>query len=233
MLVGHFAVAFVGKRLEPKASLGTLVLAAMLPDLLWPIFTLAGLEYSDRRTLAEKGIDVMQSGGRSPSARVFDAPFSHSLLTVLIWAALLTAACLLWRRYGHWTVSKRYALVLFGAVVSHWLLDAVSNKHALVPGASRSVGLMLWSSTPATLLVEVGFWLLAIIVYLRATRARNWAGIYAFWPVVAFLTFVWVANIRKGPPPPEAVAGSLIFFILLVAWAYWMNRARSSSSLIK
>jgi len=41
MLVGHFAVAFVGKLVEPKPSLGTLVLAAMLPDILWPIFRIA------------------------------------------------------------------------------------------------------------------------------------------------------------------------------------------------
>ena len=31
MLVGHFDVAFVGKRVEPELSLGTLVLAAMHP----------------------------------------------------------------------------------------------------------------------------------------------------------------------------------------------------------
>jgi hypothetical protein len=220
MLVGHFAVAFVGKRLEPQASLGTLALGAMLPDVLWPIFTLAGLEYTAR-----------PSGAASQQG--FDAPFSHSLLTVLIWAALFSAACSLWRRYRQRESSKRYALILFAAVVSHWLLDAVSYKHALAPGVSRYVGLMLWNSTPATLAVEGGFWLVAIIVYLRATRARNWAGVYAFWPVVAFLTFVWIANIRKGPPPPEAVAGSLIFFFLLVAWAYWMNRARPASSLIE
>ncbi len=42
MFVGHVAAAFVGKRIEPKLSLGTLVLATMLPDILWPIFSVAG-----------------------------------------------------------------------------------------------------------------------------------------------------------------------------------------------
>lgn len=220
MLVGHFAVAFAGKRLAPKLSLGTLVLAAMLPDVLWPIFTLAGLEYSKP-----------PSGGVSQQG--FDAPVSHSLLTVLIWAVLFSGGYFLWRRDGRGEPAKLYALVLFGAVLSHWLLDAVSHRHALAPGVNGSVGLMIWNSVPATLLVEGGLWLVAIVVYLRATRARNWAGLFAFWPVVAFLTFVWVANIRKGPPPPEAVAGSLIFFSLLVAWAFWMNRARPASGLIE
>jgi hypothetical protein len=70
MLVGHFAVAFVGKRIE--LSLGTLVLAAMLPDILWPIFSIAGIEY-----VATKP-EVSESG-------FFEVPFSHSLLMVAIW----------------------------------------------------------------------------------------------------------------------------------------------------
>ena len=36
---------FLAKRIEPKVSLGTFVLAALLADLLWCIFLLAGLEH--------------------------------------------------------------------------------------------------------------------------------------------------------------------------------------------
>jgi hypothetical protein len=35
MLVGHLAAGLAAKRAEPTLSLGTLVLAAMLADLLW------------------------------------------------------------------------------------------------------------------------------------------------------------------------------------------------------
>jgi hypothetical protein len=35
MFVGHFAVGLAAKRVAPAVSLGTLVLAAMLADLLW------------------------------------------------------------------------------------------------------------------------------------------------------------------------------------------------------
>jgi hypothetical protein len=45
MLVGHFAVALAAKRVEPRVSLGTLVLAAMLENLLWCVFMIAGLEH--------------------------------------------------------------------------------------------------------------------------------------------------------------------------------------------
>ena len=106
MLVGHFAVAFVGRRIEPKLSLGTLVLAAMLPDILWPIFSIAGIEY-----VATKP-DVTESG-------FFEVPFSHSLLMVTIWAALLAGAYFLRKHY------QRGALVVFVAFLSHWLLDSI------------------------------------------------------------------------------------------------------------
>jgi hypothetical protein len=209
MLVGHFAVAFVGKRVEPKISLGTLMLASMLPDLLWPIFSIAGIEYTtEERAGAEAGI--------------FSIPISHSLLMVAIWASLFSGAYLLRRHY------LRGSVLLFLAVVSHWLLDSVSHKHALAPGIDSHLGLGLWNSLPATIIVEGGFWLLAIILYIRSTHPNKRAGIYLFWPVVAFLTFVWITNIRKGPPPPRAVIGSLIFFSLIAVWAYWMNRLRST-----
>ena len=87
MLVGHFAVALVGKLIDPKLSLGTLVLAAMLPDILWSIFSIAGIEYVAARP------EVTESG-------FFEVPFSHSLLMVAIWAALFGGAYFLRRRYA-------------------------------------------------------------------------------------------------------------------------------------
>ena len=44
MFVGHFGVGFGAKALAPKASLGTLFLAAQFIDLLWPTLLLLGLE---------------------------------------------------------------------------------------------------------------------------------------------------------------------------------------------
>jgi hypothetical protein len=211
MLVGHFAVAFVGKRIEPEICLGTLVLAAMLPDILWPIFSIARIEY------------VAAAPGVTESA-VFEVPFSHSLLMVAIWGALFAAAYLLRRHY------QRGALVVFAAVLSHWLLDSISHKHLLAPGTHQHFGLGIWNSLPATIVVEGGFWLLTIVLYVRATRPVNRLGVYAFWPVVVFLTFVWVTNVKSGPPPPKAVIGSLVFFLLLVAWAYWINRLRPTQT---
>lgn len=214
MHVGHFAVGLLAKRVEPKISLGTLVLAAMLSDFLWAIFLFAGLEH----------VRFKPGRGAANYADAYDIAFSHSLLMDVIWGALFAAAYFLRRRY------PRGALVVFVVVLSHWVLDVIAHRPdmSLAPGTDNSFGLGLWTSLPATLIVEGGFWLLAIILYARATRPKNRWGVYAFWSVIALLTLIWYNNITGPPPPSVRVAGisSLIYFSLVVAWAYWMNRLR-------
>jgi len=218
MFVGHLAVGFAAKRIEPRLSLGTTVLASMLPDLLWSGFMLAGIEH----------VEFKQAIGAGNYFIASDIAFSHSLLMDAVWAALLALAYFLLRRY------PRGAWVLFAAVLSHWVLDVIAHRSdmPLAPGVHKLLGLGLWTSIPATLTVEGGMWLAAIIVYVRATRSRNWGGTYVFWLVVALLTLAWYNNIAGPPPPDPSAAGisSLVFFSLTVAWAYWMNRLRPAQT---
>jgi hypothetical protein len=207
MFVGHLSVGLLGKRAEPKISLGTWMLAVMLADFLAFPLLIARVE---------------RFGGPSPGIA-----FSHSLLMDAVWAALLASAYYL-RRHR-----RRGAWLLFGAVLSHWLLDVVSHRSdmPLAPGAAPVFGWGLWNSVPATLAVEGGFWLLAIVFYVRGSHPTRRAGIYGFWIGAALLTLSWYSNITKGmePDPVKAGVGGLIFFSLMVAWAYWMNRARPAS----
>ena len=214
MLVGHVAVGLAAKRFTPRLSLGTTMLAAMLPDLLWCIFLLAGVEH----------VELKPGHGAINYLGMPDIAFSHSLLMDAVWGALLAAIYFFVRHYA------RGAWVLFAAVLSHWLLDFVAHRPDMgfAPGIHRYLGLGLWNSVAATILVEGGMWLLAIVVYARATCPKGRMGGYAFWIVVAALTLAWHRNIAGPPPPsPRAMAvSSLIFFSLVVAWAYWMNRLR-------
>ena len=213
MLVGHLAVALVAKRIEPKVSLGTWVLAALFADLLFFLLLMTGIEHID----VVPGAVANRAIGR-------DIVYSHSLLMDIVWGALFAGVYFLIRRY------PRGAWLLFGAVVSHWLLDFISHRPdmALAPGVRGVFGLGLWNSLPATLIVEGGFWLFALILYARATRPRKRLGIFAFWIGVALLTLVWYGNINAGmdPNPAKAAIGGLIAFGLMVAWAYWINRLR-------
>ena len=212
MLVGHFGVALLAKCVEPKISLGTLVLAAMLADFLYCVFLLAGVEH----------VQFQPKLGAVNYIIDFDVALSHSLLMDVVWATLFAAAYFLKRHYA------RGAWILFIAVLSHWVLDATSLYEPLAPGSSVDAGLGLWHSIFATVVVEGGFWLMALILYATFTHPRKRIGVYAFWTFVVLLTFAWYNNITGPPPPGPIVAGvsGLIFFSLGVAWAYWMNRLR-------
>ena len=213
MFVGHFGVAFVAKRAEPSLSLGTLVLAAMLADLLWTVFMMVGVE----QVAFKPGMGAVN---------YFDAvniAMSHSLLMDAIWAAVFAAV------YYSSRHRSRAAWILFAAVLSHWVLDVVSHRPdmPLAPGVPLFFGWGLWTSVPATLVVEGGFWLIAVVLYARAARPEHRVGIFAFWIGVALLTLLWHNNIAGPPPPPRtAPLGSLIVFSLALAWAYWVDRLR-------
>lgn len=214
MFVGHLGVGLIGKRIEPRISLGTWMLAVMLADLVFFPLSIAGIE----KFHVEAGAAVNRFVG--------DVPYSHSLLMDIIWGALFAAAYYLRRRY------PRGAWLLFGAVLSHWVLDVISHRPdmQLAPGIPTVFGWGLWNSIPATLAVEGGFWIVAIVVYVRATRAVSRLGIFFFWAGIVLLTLSWYSNIRRGmdPDPVRAGVGGLIFFSLMIAWAYWMNRIRTT-----
>jgi hypothetical protein len=214
MLVGHFAVGLAAKRMEPTVSVGTLVLASVMADLLWCNFMIIGIEH----------VQFKPGIGAANYFSASDIVMSHSLLMDGVWAGLLAAAYSLKRR------NPRGAWVIFGVVLSHWLLDWISHQPdmPLSPGVHRYFGLGLWSSIPAAITVEGGFWLLAIILYARATHARKRTGVYVYWIVAAVLTVAWYNNLAGPPPrdPHAAPVGSFLFFSLAVAWAYWMNRLR-------
>jgi membrane-bound metal-dependent hydrolase YbcI (DUF457 family) len=214
MFVGHFAVGLTAKRIAPAISLGTLVLAAMLADLLWCVFMIAGVEHVEFRP-------AMGAGNYFQSSYI---ALSHSLLMDAVWAALLAAAYFVRRR------SRRAAWILFAAVLSHWVLDWIAHRPdmPLAPGTHTYFGLGLWTSIPATILIEGGFWLAAVVLYARAFRPKGRTGIFAYWAVVALLTLAWYGNIAGPPPrdPHAAPYASLLLFSLAVGWAFWMNRLR-------
>jgi hypothetical protein len=216
MFIGHFAVAFAAKRVAPSVSLGTLFLAAQLADLVWPTLVLLGVEV----VKIHPGITAM-----TPLEFVH-YPWSHSLVALAAWAVLLALA-VGWR---HGRAAPRIALVVGAVVLSHWVLDVVSHRPDMpltLAGPAR-LGLGLWYSVPATLVVEITMFLLAVRSYASTTRADDRVGRGALLGLVAFLLLVYLGS-AFGPPPPStaAVAWSAEAIWLLVAWAWWIDRHRS------
>ena len=91
------------------------------------------------------------------------------------------------------------------------------------------VGLGLWNSVPATMIVEGALFAAGVFVYLRSTSSRDRTGRYALWSYIVFLIIAWVGNIAGGPPPNvTALAWGALSAWLLVAWAYWIDRHRTA-----
>jgi len=214
MYIGHFAVGFAAKRLAPAVSLGTLFLAAQFIDLVWPTLLLLGVE----RVAIAPGHTAF-----TPLDFVH-YPWTHSLFAVLNWGLLVGVTYFLIRH------DRRNAFILGLLVVSHWVLDFITHAPDLPlwPGGER-VGLGLWNSVAATLVLEIGMFVLAVLIYLRSTRARDAIGRWALWALIAFLGFTYAAN-QLGPPPPDVMAIAWVGHAqwLLVAWGWWIDRHRET-----
>jgi hypothetical protein len=215
MFIGHFAVGFGAKKAAPQIKLGTLFFAAQFLDLLWPLLILAGIEH------------VRIHPNALPFLRLdlYDYPISHSLITSLIWSGIIGVGYFLINK------SKRNSFIIGCTVFSHWLLDFISHAPdlPLTPGVSPLVGLGLWNSTSATIIVESGLYLLGIIFYLRATKAKDTTGVIALWTLIIVLTISSLATII-GPPPANAdpVGWMALSLWLFVPWGYWIDRHRQN-----
>ena len=130
MLVGHFAVALAGKGVEPRLSVGTLALAAMLADIAWTLCMLAGVEHASFTAGVRGAANYLV---------VAEISFSHSLLLDAVWGSLFAAVYFVWRRRA------RGAWLLLALVLSHWVLDTAAHKPdmPLAPGLPGRYGLGL------------------------------------------------------------------------------------------
>ena len=213
MFIGHFGVALAAKRAAPQGSLGTFILAAEFLDLLWPILLLLGIEH----------VRIAPGITRVSPFDFYDYPISHSLLTVPGWSALVGIVYFVIRRYG------RATWIAAAAVLSHWVLDFISHRPDLPlwPGGPR-VGLGLWNSWPASIVVEVLIFGTGLWIYVKTTRARDAVGRYGFWALIALLVAGWISSMAAGPPPSvSALAWGGSAMWLTVAWGWWVDSHRT------
>lgn len=212
MFIGHAAVALAAKPLAPRLSLGLALTAAFWVDLVWPLFLLLGIEQVkiDPGNTAFTPLDFVHY------------PWTHSLAAGIAWAILF--GCLFLR------LGTRAAALLGLLVLSHWVLDFVSHRADLPlwPGGGTLLGLGLWNSVPATMLVECAMFAAGVAIYVRAAPARDRIGTFAFWGLIAFLVVAYFGN-AFGPPPPSVAAIAAVGLIsgpVLGLWAWWADRHR-------
>jgi membrane-bound metal-dependent hydrolase YbcI (DUF457 family) len=213
MFIGHFAVGFAAKRVAPKVPLALLMVGPLWADVLFPIFVLTGVE----RARIVPGITPVMP------VDLEYMPWSHSLLTTVVWAALL-GGLYLWRtrdRNGAWAVAA--------LVASHFVLDWIAHRPdvPLWPGDSPRFGLGLWFSVPGTLVVESAMFAFGVWTYTTLTRARNLHGTVAWWSLCTVLVATYLGFVF-GPPPPdiETTAWGVLASLVLIPLAMWIERNR-------
>ena len=218
MFLGHFGLAFAAKKVAPRPSLGTLVLAAQLADGIWPVLLLLGIE----QVRIAPGITA------ATPLEFVSYPYSHSLVADVIWAVALASAYWLLRR------DNRGALWIAALVVSHWILDALSHRPDVPtwPGGPL-IGAGLWYSLLLTLVAEFGLFGAGVWTYASATRARDRLGAVLLWTFAVTLALLYLGAVFGPPPPSEkALAISSLAGWLFVAWAYWIDRHRAPRAAI-
>jgi len=213
VFIGHNALAFAAKRAAPRTSLGVLTAAVMLPDLIWPLFLILGVEHVRIRL----GATLMTP------LEFYDYPWTHSLVTTA-GAALLVAIL-------YWSISRngRGAVVVGFCVLSHWLLDFVVHTRdlPLFPGGGPKFGLGVWNHRVLSIVIESALFAASIVIYRDVTKARDRIGSIVFWAYVITLAAIYVSSTRGVPPPNlrtleyMALSGWLLPF-----WAAWFDRHR-------
>jgi hypothetical protein len=212
MFLGHVGLAFAAKRVAPKTSLGTLLLATNFADCLWPIFLVLGWE----SVRIVPGITKM-------TPLDFTYPWSHSLLMDAVWAIGLALIYFAVRRY------RAGALVIAAGVLSHWVLDWISHRPdmPLTPWSQQKYGLGLWNSMAGTVAAELALFFGGLWLYLAGTRSKDRTGRYALLAFAILVVILWIGAVF-GPPPPsvKALQWSALSIWLLILWAYWIDRHR-------
>jgi hypothetical protein len=212
MFIGHVAVALAAKRVMRDTSLAVLLSAAQFADLLWPVLVALGLEQVriDPGNTAFTPLDFVSY------------PYSHSLVLLVVWGVAFGLVY-------QWLARTRGAVAVIAAlVVSHWVLDVVTHRPdtPIYPSGPK-LGLSLWNSIPATLVVEITLYALGVWMYVRVTRPRDAIGRWVFFALVIFLPVGYVAAVGSVPPSIRALwITALVGAAVLTIWSWWADAHR-------
>jgi len=215
MFIGHFALGFAAKKPAPRVSLALLMTAVAWADILWTIFLLLGWEHAR----------IAPGDTKYTPFDLYDYPWSHSLLMLVIWGALLGGVYWLFRKdtIGAW--------IMAACVVSHWVLDWVTHRAdmPLYPGGPK-FGLGLWNSIAGTMIVETAMYVAGVWIYMKMTRAKNWVGSGVAWGFVVVLLAMFCAD--RFSPPPESLRvvaqTGLVATVITILWVWWFDRNRET-----
>ncbi|MDP8932052.1 MAG: hypothetical protein M3O70_26665 [Actinomycetota bacterium] len=219
MFIGHYGVSLAAKRVDARLPLGWLFLAVQLPDILWAVLFLLGVEKA-RIIPAQTAVRAVD---------LYYIPYSHSLVASLLWAVAIYALFrLLPTRAGLRKSTVAIAMAL--AVFSHFVLDVIVEANLPLYDDAAKIGLGLANNALAAYIVEGLILVGGLILYLRATTPKNLTGRYG---MIVFVVLMLAFNLAMfGPPPTNlqfVALSSLGSFAVMAGVAFWLDRQRTPS----
>ncbi len=216
MFVGHYGVSFATRSINRNVPLWLLFLAVQIVDVFWAIFVLLGIE----RVRIVPGITA------SNPLDLYYMPYTHSLVAAVAWSGIAFAA---YKFIPAVKGTLKSALVVAGAVFSHWVLDLIVHRPDLpLYDDTYKMGLGLWNYPTIALGLEAGILFGGILLYLKSTTPVSAVGKYG----VLVLGMVMVpiqATVFFGPPPSSDRAAALTALVLYVVFAWvasWLEKKR-------
>lgn len=214
MGVGHVAVAIGAARAAPRVNAGWLVFAACLADFLLGLFAYFGLEHA-----------TVPDDYASRHYLLFTFPYSHGLLPLLVWGAILGLfVASLYRSAG-----QRVFVVIAALVVSHFFLDGLVHVAGLPLAGENSpkLGLGLWKHLPLELGVETVMTLAGVALFWRAASSSAISRYGVILVTLMVLALTWTQLSLIVPPDPHRlVVGWIVFPLLLSSIVYALDWKR-------
>ncbi len=214
MFIGHYGPSFACKAWKPVVPLWVLFVAVQLVDIVWAVLVLLGIEK----------VRIVPGITATNPFDLYYMPFTHSLPGAIFWAVGAAAVYRAVAPAQKWTA----AVIVGGAVFSHWVLDLV--VHRPLYDDAYKVGFGLWNYPAIAFLLEIALLFGGIAFYLRVTEPIDVIGRYGM-TVLGLFAVVLQAYVFFGPPPVSDTAFALTALVLYFAFAvlvYWLEGKRSS-----
>jgi len=217
MFVGHYSVAFACRTERNRIPLWVLFIAVQFLDYIWATLVLLGIEK----------LRVIKGFTAGSMIDSYFHPYSHSLITALIWSVV---AALVYKgvcgRHGR-NYSKFAPSIIGLAVFSHWILDLIAHPRDLAIYDNQwKVGFGLWNYRDPEFALEIALLAGGIVLYL----ARNPMPAIRKGAVIAFglvLVVVQIGDtyVPRTPLTDKATAmGVWVFYTLFVLIAFAVEK---------
>ena len=161
MFVGHYSVAFACRTERNKIPLWVLFIAVQFLDYIWATLVLLGIEK----------LRVIKGFTAGSMLDSYFHPYSHSLITAIIWSAVAAIVYKRSQRHGPsgLATTKISALIIGLAVFSHWILDLIAHPRDLpIYDNTWKVGFGLWNYRDPEFALEIALLAGGIVLYLDA-----------------------------------------------------------------